>query len=153
MATAASKKDCYLRLHENIPKIRNNASNGPRKVAIPSDPSLESVYSLIPNEYIPPIQEKRYQSKYAAQARMEYTDTQKEASMGPAKVLVPPTNQFLKKGHGVPKVQIKTEKTEKIQSTRKAPLPISCKIGQPIPATTKDFIKQNALDNINSRIL
>ncbi|KAJ3254036.1 hypothetical protein HK103_007575 [Boothiomyces macroporosus] len=73
-------------------------------IPIPADPYLESVYSLIPEEYIAPPKEKRYKSHYSTQARKEYvSDTKKAASMGPAKVPLPAPSHFLKKRQGVPK--------------------------------------------------
>lgn len=70
---------------------------------IPADPLVECVYHLIPEEYVPPPKEKMYQSKYSNIAKETYANKQLAASMGPPKVVLLPTNQFLKKGHGVPR--------------------------------------------------
>ena len=69
---------------------------------VPSDPFQESVYKLIPQEYVPPPKAERYKSKFAHQARIEYNSNRKTtASMGPAKVEVNHPKEFLKKGEKV----------------------------------------------------
>ncbi|KAI8908364.1 calmodulin-binding-domain-containing protein [Gorgonomyces haynaldii] len=111
------------------------------RVEIPQDPFLESVYALIPKEYIPPKKEARYKSKYADQARKEYVvDDKPAASMGPAHVPLNKPNDFMKKGD--------VRKGERDRTIRKAALP--AEPGPKIEPSRKDFIKQNALDNINS---
>ncbi|KAJ3122178.1 hypothetical protein HK100_012089 [Physocladia obscura] len=118
----------------------------------PADPFHESVYSLIPLEYESPAKQKQYRSKFADQARREYrTGLKPAASMGPAKVFVNGTDGFLKKNDGL---KLKDEARDKEtvylpdRTVRKASVPK----GPPviIDASKKDFIKQNALENINS---
>lgn len=83
-----------------------------KPVPIPANPAEENVYRLIPEEYVPPPKEKRYRSLYADQARSEYTCHRKNAaSMGPAKVHVNPTSEFLKKGS---KIQFRAPGTLKM---------------------------------------
>ncbi|KAI8894814.1 calmodulin-binding-domain-containing protein [Globomyces pollinis-pini] len=144
MATTAAPKASCARHLGNTPTKNHNQPKGNN---YPHDPLEESVYNLIPEEYIPPPKEKRYRSQYADQARKEYvSDTKKTASMGPAKLPVPAPNGFMKKRNGVPKVEI--SKGERDRVIRKAPLPE--KNSAPIKPCTKNFIEQNALDNINS---
>ncbi|KAJ3061325.1 hypothetical protein HDU98_002761 [Podochytrium sp. JEL0797] len=119
----------------------------------PADPFRESVYNLIPVEVIPPAKQKQYRSKFADQARKEYVTGQKNtASMGPAKVLVNGTDGFLKKGDGNKvKMQIQAINQEAYNPDRtinKAEVPKHLPVM--IEASKKDFIKQNALENINS---
>jgi hypothetical protein len=65
---------------------------------IPTDPKQESIYRLIPVEIPPVAKQKVYRSIHADQAREEYKKGIKPAaSMGPAKVLVNPPKNFLKK--------------------------------------------------------
>ncbi|KAJ3022991.1 UNVERIFIED_CONTAM: hypothetical protein HDU68_008837 [Siphonaria sp. JEL0065] len=119
----------------------------------PADPFHESVYKLIPLEFIPPVKQKQYRSKFADQARKEYVTGQKStASMGPAKVLVNGTDGFLKEGDGNKvKMQIQAINQEAYapdKTIRKADVPKDVPVIE--KATRKDFIKQNALENINS---
>lgn len=72
------------------------------RVQIPSDPFMESVYALIPEDYTPPAHEPRYRSKFSKQARDEYwTGIRKAASLGPAKVSLAPPKDYLKKQAGI----------------------------------------------------
>ncbi|KAJ3402960.1 hypothetical protein HDU80_004603 [Chytriomyces hyalinus] len=114
----------------------------------PADPFRESVYNLIPIEYIPPEKQKQYRSKFADQARREYVSGQKTAaSMGPPKVFVNGTDGFLKKGDGASlKPKVKAHTPERVM--RKAEVPKDKPVI--IDTSKKDFIKLNALENINS---
>ncbi|KAI8612555.1 calmodulin-binding-domain-containing protein [Chytriomyces sp. MP71] len=117
----------------------------------PADPFRESVYNLIPIEYIPPAKQKQYRSKFADQARKEYVTGQKAtASMGPAKVFVNGTDGFLKKGEGVAAKLLdgSNKGHSKDRSVRKAEVPKDKPVI--IENSKKDFIKLNALENINS---
>jgi hypothetical protein len=117
-----------------------------RSHPIPSDPFEESVYGLIPQVIIPPSKAERYRSKFANQARVEYfSDRKQAASMGPAKVFVNPPQSFLKKGE---KEQKPKQLFSPDRAVRKAPVPKDSGV---IPEKTKkDFVKLNALENINS---
>ncbi|KAJ3289949.1 hypothetical protein HDU79_003660 [Rhizoclosmatium sp. JEL0117] len=119
----------------------------------PTDPFNESVYNLIPIEIIPPAKQKQYRSKFADQARKEYyTGLKNAASMGPAKVFVNGTDGFMKKGDGNKvKMQIQAINKEAYcpdKTVRKANVPKDTPVI--IETSKKDFIKQNALENINS---
>ncbi|XJO71801.1 hypothetical protein BDV3_001253 [Batrachochytrium dendrobatidis] len=114
----------------------------------PVDPSNESVYELIPKEYVAPPKNARHRSLYANQARGEHNSGRKQAaSMGPAKVQVNDTSDFLKKGDGLKKI-VSVRPSRPDRTVRKAPVPKEKE--DPIPPSKKDFVKQNALDNINS---
>jgi hypothetical protein len=119
-----------------------------RSHPIPSDPFEESVYGLIPQVIIPPPKAERYRSKFADQARVEYfSDRKQAASMGPAKVFVNPPQSFLKKGEREQKSGSKQHFSPD-RAVRKAPVPKDSGV---IPGKTKkDFVKLNALENINS---
>ncbi|KAJ3189542.1 hypothetical protein HK101_008922 [Irineochytrium annulatum] len=124
----------------------------------PSDVFEESVYSLIPVEYTPPAKQNMYRSKFAGHVRKEYVSGKKEAaSMGPAKVEVNRTDGFLRKGdreklkpkdQGLMGSHVSAEPVVGDKTIRKAPVPKEP--GPMMPKTGKDFIKQNALENINS---
>ncbi|KAJ3417486.1 hypothetical protein HDV05_003350 [Chytridiales sp. JEL 0842] len=115
---------------------------------VPSDVYEESVYSLIPIEYTPPAKQGMYRSKYAGMARTEYKSGTKEAaSMGPAKIAVRTTDGFLKKGDREKKSP-HVEKHQPDRSIRKAPVPKA--VGVAAHTSDKNFIKLNALENINS---
>lgn len=119
-----------------------------RSHPIPSDPFDESVYGLIPQVIIPPPKAERYRSKFANQARVEYFSERKQtASMGPAKVFVNPPQLFLKKGEREKNSNAKQHFSPD-RAVRKAPVPKDS--GQIPEKTMKDFVKLNALENINS---
>ncbi|KAJ3113497.1 hypothetical protein HDU96_003320 [Phlyctochytrium bullatum] len=114
----------------------------------PADVFDESVYSLLPVEYTPPAKQNMYRSKFAGQARAEYVAGKKDAaSMGPAKIEVNKTDGYLKKGDREKK-KPHTDTFQPDRSVRKAPVPKEPGVAP--AATKKDFIKLNALENINS---
>ncbi|KAL2920014.1 hypothetical protein HK105_200080 [Polyrhizophydium stewartii] len=153
-----------------------------KPVPIPGDPHDETVYRLIPEEYVVPPKEQRYRSQFADQARGEYNSNRKStASMGPAKVQVNHPSEFLKRGDrakitvpGEPALAAEpaaiasevgagdflaisdfasfrcalVDKGQPDRTVRKAPVPKT--LGDAIQPSHKNFIKQNALDNINS---
>lgn len=113
---------------------------------IPTNPIDESVHKLLPTEESPPPKKAMYRSKFAEEARREYVSGQKQsASMGPAKVQLNKAEAFLRKG-AVQRPQI--EKFMPDRSVRKAPVPKDTP-NLAVPSK-KDFIKSNALENINS---
>ncbi|KAJ3126406.1 hypothetical protein HK098_007539 [Nowakowskiella sp. JEL0407] len=119
-----------------------------RKQRIPSDVQDESVYKLIPEHVIPPQKQSMYRSKFAKQARDEYFDGLKAAaSMGPLKVVVNDTKDFVRKGDRERKFPPK-EKVTPDKTIRKAPVPKTP--GKIPPETKKDFINLNILENVNS---
>ncbi|KAJ3348946.1 hypothetical protein HDU91_006447, partial [Kappamyces sp. JEL0680] len=148
--TGTTNQEAFNRLHHAITGLSRSEKRGTRTntVAIPADPLHENVYRLIPEVYVAPPKEQRYRSQFADQARKEYKeDVKKAASMGPLKVPLPPKAEFLKKGHGVAKPQV--PKSQRDRSVLKAAVP-GPHDAPKIPPCTKNFIKQNALDNINS---
>ncbi|KAH6568237.1 hypothetical protein BASA62_005590 [Batrachochytrium salamandrivorans] len=119
-----------------------------KSVFIPADVNNETVYKLITEEYMAPAKDKRYRSQFADQAREEYNSSRMpDASMGPAKVQVNAISDFLRKG-GRAKMSIPVQKSMPDKTIRKAPIPTSMSV--PISPSKKNFVKQNALDNINS---
>ncbi|KAJ3092477.1 hypothetical protein HK102_006888 [Quaeritorhiza haematococci] len=116
---------------------------------IPTDPFDETVYNLLPLELPPQEKPPTYKSVYAKLAKKEYKDGKKAtASIGPAKVQQRSAKEFLKKdeGSGIRAVAAKTYRADR--SVRKDPLPKSP--GQIPEPSKKDFVKINALDNIQS---
>ncbi|KAJ3323883.1 hypothetical protein HDU76_013545 [Blyttiomyces sp. JEL0837] len=140
----------------NIADEPTNTPTGNEKITrthpVPPDPFEESVYSLIPLEYIPPAKQSMYRSKFAFQARKEYVDGRRNAaSMGPAKVQLHKPGEFMKKGTRdlvFEQVRKSDESFQRDRSIRKAPVPKTK--AEQSGETKKDFIKQNALENINS---
>ncbi|KAJ3054300.1 hypothetical protein HK097_002182, partial [Rhizophlyctis rosea] len=121
---------------------------------VPGNPFDESVYKLIP-EVVPAAErEKRYRSKFAQQAREEYRSGMKPfASMGVPHVEVlgkkggPGEGEFLKKREREVGV-VDAPHYHPDRTIRKAPVP---KEPGKIPSPPqRNFIKQNALDNINT---
>ena len=103
--TVKVTQDSFNRLHNALTGAMRKDKSTPRNtVSIPSDPLMENVYKLIPEEYLPSPKDQRYRSKFAEQARKEYkANVKPAASMGPLKVPLPPKTEFLKKGGGVSK--------------------------------------------------
>jgi len=121
-----------------------------KELALPSDPFQESVYNLIPEVVKAVPKEKRYKSNYSDQAREEFMkNARKAASMGPLKVPLPPTKAYLKKGAGVTRPVANVSPRSKSKVRNKGPVP-DHDDRPTVPPSTKDFVKQNALDNINS---
>ncbi|KAI8915039.1 calmodulin-binding-domain-containing protein, partial [Entophlyctis helioformis] len=117
-------------------------------IPVPSDAHEENVYRLIPEEYVAPAKEQRYRSQFAEQVRQEYkSDCKPAASMGPAKVVVNHPSEFVKRGDRE-KIGKPVPKGQPDRTVRKAPVPKE--LGEEFQPSQKDFIKQNALDNINS---
>lgn len=104
MATAARESFHRLQANKHVAAGLKAKNHHDLPASIPADPSMESVYRLIPEVYVQPPKEKMYKSKYADQARQEYINKQKAVSMGPAKVILPAKTEFLKRGQGVAKV-------------------------------------------------
>ncbi|KAJ3045657.1 hypothetical protein HDV00_007783 [Rhizophlyctis rosea] len=138
--------------------IHSSAAAEPQPIVrahpIPDSAFEESVYDLIP-EVIPPAERAaRYQSNFAGQARVEYRSGRKPwASMGVPHVEVkgkktgPGEGEFLHKRDREVGV-VDAAKYEPDRTIRKAPVP---KEPGKIPSPPqKDFIKLNALDNINT---
>jgi len=126
------------------------------RAPIPEDPFDENVYNLIPLEVASAEKMARYKSKFAGMVKEEYkTGIKQTASMGPAKVAVAPPEKFLKKGQGNTKVAAVKERQPAVATKAKESKPA---IKAPLPKeqglknekTKKDFVKLNALDNINS---
>ncbi|TPX70868.1 hypothetical protein SpCBS45565_g01535 [Spizellomyces sp. 'palustris'] len=120
----------------------------PSKKDIPSDPFSESVYKLIAVEEPVPPKAERYKSRFSGMAHEEFKKGKKSAaSMGPLKVPVPDPKEFLKKGERETGAGFAPPQHPD-RTVRKAALP---KEPGRLPSTsTKDFVRTNALDNINS---
>merc|ERR1711976_234496 len=125
----------------------------------PKNPTMyseneESIYNLIPKEYQQPGKPPRHTSKFKTSVR---TDNQKNKAehktMGQAKVPTRAPNDFLKKHEKEPRLPEKDgeKKFEYPDESRKKP-PVPKQQDKPIMGlkTTKDFIKQNTVENIMS---
>ncbi|TPX36578.1 hypothetical protein SmJEL517_g01310 [Synchytrium microbalum] len=122
--------------------ISTNAST------IPTDPFDESVYRLIPATVVSPPRQPRHRSRYADQSRTEYFSGRKDtASMGPAKVDVRNPKTFLKKGELEARM-VRKDFYQPDRSVRKDPMPHG--LTELPSGAPKDFIRMNALSNINT---
>jgi len=111
----------------------------------------ESIYNLIPKEHVEPIKESRYISKTHGTVKTESKSNRHECkTMGPAKVHTKAPVEFLKKHEKEPVMPEKTSFAY-ADADRKRP-PVPKKDDLPIMGlkTTKNFITQNAVENIMS---
>ncbi|KAJ3168583.1 hypothetical protein HDU88_001473 [Geranomyces variabilis] len=129
---------------------------GPRPAFLLHSPAArnlphESVYSLIEKEKPRVSKPARYESMYADMVRGENGGKKKSAaSMGPAAVPRPDPASWLKKGERERSWRdvVHVEPNHPDRTILKAPLPTSP--GRLPSPTKKDFITNNALDQINS---
>jgi len=109
----------------------------------------ESIYNLIPKEFLVPEKEQRHVSKFRTNVKEE-TNTHKapNKTMGPAKVQTRPPEDFLKKHEKEPKLTGDTGFKYADSDNRKPAVPRRDE--RPIHGirTTKNFITQNAVENI-----
>lgn len=111
----------------------------------------ESIYDLIPREHRQAEKAGRHHSKFKGNVRNEYTKTKADyKTMGPAKVQTRATNEFLKKHEKEPALPDKQTFSYTDGERRKPNVPR--KDDRPIMGlkTTKNFITQNAVENIMS---
>lgn len=111
----------------------------------------ESIYNLIPKEYHAPQKPPRYVSKTHGNVKEESrSDKHACKTMGPAKVQTNAPQEFLKKHEKEPQLPDKT-KFQYSDADRKRP-PVPKPDEKPIMGlkTTKNFITQNAVENIMS---
>lgn len=111
----------------------------------------ENIYNLIPRQYQQPGKGAKHASKFKSNARNDLSkDKAPNKTMGPAKVETRPPNEFLKKHENDPKAAEK-KPFNYPDNDRKRPT-VPAKEDRPIMGlkTTKDFIKQNAVENIMS---
>ncbi|KAJ3339305.1 hypothetical protein HDU93_008412 [Gonapodya sp. JEL0774] len=142
-----------------LPKTKQTSSYAPSAIIsssqgfIPQDPFDESVYRIIPVEHRVPPKPPLYHSKYSNEVREKFKIPKKpHAIMGPDRpegAALSPDN-FLRKGEGERRLDVKAAsgKGDRDRTIRKAPLPNED--GRVASAANKDFVKLNALDNINS---
>jgi len=113
------------------------------------DQGIESVYNLIPQEYIKPKKQPRYQSKFKAAAKIDAKEGKTaKKSLGPAKLPVESPDKFLKKGTGAPR----------LPTPKKFTYPNADKLKPEIPKdkplhgiqSNKNFVNTNAVENIMS---
>ncbi|KXS13265.1 hypothetical protein M427DRAFT_125218 [Gonapodya prolifera JEL478] len=125
----------------------------PSTHGIHGSPFDESVYRIIPVEHRVPPKPPLYHSKYSEEVREKFKIPKKpHAIMGPERPdgsAISPDN-FLRKGEGDRRLDAKAAsgKGERDRTVRKASLPSDN--GRLASATNRDFVKLNALDNINS---
>ena len=115
------------------------------------DPVMESVYNLIPREYIKPKKAPRHQSKFRPTVRIETkTGRQANKTLGPALLPVETTDQFLKKGTGAPPLPEPHRYHYSDECTRKPRVPKHNESPLHGIYTKKNFINTNAVENIMS---
>ncbi|CAI9727695.1 Hypothetical predicted protein [Octopus vulgaris] len=125
-------------------------------VAVKKLPDKEYITNLIPAEHIPEPKPPRYISKYRPQVKVEKKRTQEIAkTMGPAKVEIPDTKNFLRK-NSKKAVNVKPAAAEKSSqdrttcTTKKPSLPSKDNVPMCGMKTTKNFITENAIEIITS---
>ncbi|XP_033126896.1 enkurin-like [Anneissia japonica] len=111
----------------------------------------ESIYNLIPQEEIRPPKKAMYQSQFRSKVKEEKkTNKSPNRTMGPAKVDLHQTSEFLKKRSGEPKLPA-SEPFKYADDERKRP-PVPKANEKPLMGlkSNKDFVKTNAVENIMS---
>jgi len=111
----------------------------------------ESIYNLIKPPQYKPAKGERHASKFKSNVKDDLTKNKAEyKTMGPAKVQTRPPNEFMKKHEKEPKLPENTEKFKYPDDNRKPAVPRRDE--QPIMGlkTNKNFITQNAVENIMS---
>jgi len=111
----------------------------------------ESIYQLIPKEEYQPGKAARHHSKFTGRVKNEYTKEKADyKTMGPAKVQTRQPQEFLKKHEHEPQLPEKSSFKYSDDERRKPNVPR--KDDRPIMGlkTTKNFITQNAVENIMS---
>ncbi|KAJ8396791.1 hypothetical protein AAFF_G00013900 [Aldrovandia affinis] len=110
----------------------------------------ESIYNLIPREEVDIETQPRYMSKFREQVKQE-KQSNKAAyrTMGPAKVEIPSPEKFLRKHSKEPKLP---EKKSFVymdgDRQRKPPIPTRTENPQIGMHSSKDFIRNNAIENL-----
>ncbi|XP_071112020.1 enkurin-like [Haliotis cracherodii] len=110
-----------------------------------------TIYNLIPVEEFKPPKDARHASKFKSTVRDEFKHNKADhKTMGQAKVPVPTTDNFLKKREKEPKLPTKQEYKYPDEERKKPPVPK--KDDKPLMGlkTTKNFITNNAVENITS---
>lgn len=111
----------------------------------------ESIYNLIPREYAAAQKPPAHSSKFRSTVKDEYKSGKASyKTMGPAKVETRAPQNFVKKHEKEPKLPDRTPFKYPDDDRKKPSVPRRDE--QPILGlkTTKDFIKQNAVENIMS---
>lgn len=114
------------------------------------DAGIESVYNLIPQEYIKPRKEPRHESKFKSTVKLELKEGRHEKkTLGPAKLSPESPEKYLKKGTGAPPLPDAKKFTYPDQC-RKPRVPKHNE--KPILGlqSKKNFINTNAVENIMS---
>jgi len=116
-----------------------------------ADITNESIYNLIPKTFEEPQKPPKYESKFRSSFRdEENTNRAAYKTMGPAKVDTRDPQHFLKKHEKEPKLEEASKFSYGDEERRRPPVPRRDE--QPVHGirTTKNFIKQNAVENILS---
>lgn len=111
----------------------------------------ESIYNLIPRDAVQAQKNPKYTSKFRSTVKDEYTTNKGNSkTMGPAKVETRAPDNFVKKHEKEPRLPDRAP-FQYPDADRKRPS-VPRREDQPIMGlkTTKDFIKQNAVENIMS---
>jgi len=109
-----------------------------------------SIYALLPEPERKEEKPKRYMSNFRQTAKQEYAQKQGSRTMGPAKVQVPTTDNYLKKHEKEP-VLPRKEDFHYPDADRNRPA-VPERTDRPLMGlkTTKNFITTNAVENITS---
>lgn len=115
------------------------------------DQGIESVYNLIPHEYVKPKQPPRYQSKFRPSVRIETKQgKQLKQSLGVAKLKEVVPDKWLKKGSGNPPLPIPKKFHYPDEGNRRPDVPKAHE--RPLHGihTQKNYVNTNAIENIMS---
>ena len=116
------------------------------------DGPSESIYNLIPRAVEKPPKPPRYTSKFKLNVKEEMKINKSPSkSMGPAKVLAPSTENFLKKHSSEPKFPAVTDKPSQRNQIKKKPS-VPKHDEKPLMGirSNKNFINTNAVESIMS---
>lgn len=111
----------------------------------------ESIYNLIPQEYLEASKPPKYTSKFKGSIKNDNTKAKADyKTMGQAKVPTRAPNDFLKKHENEPKLPEKSKFQYKDADNKRPAVPKKDEVPILGLKTNKDFIKQNAVENIMS---
>lgn len=111
----------------------------------------ESIYNLIPKEQVQLSKEKRYESKFKSSVKKELkADKSPNKTMGPAKVDLRSSGEFLTKHSKEPQLPEKTKFVYSDEDKRRPPVPKQTEKPLMGIKSNKDFVKTNAVENIMS---
>lgn len=111
----------------------------------------ESIYNLVPQEYSHPAKPPKYTSKFKSTIKDDKSKGKAgHKTMGQSKVPTRQPNDFLKSHENEPQLPEKSKFSYKDGNNRRPAVPTKDEVPILGLKTNKDFIKQNAVENIMS---